>query len=186
MSYLRNFMMKNNKKLITHNGSFHSDDVFACATLCLMLEKKGEQFDIIRTRDNEIIRTGDYVFDLGNMYDEEKNRFDHHQIGGAGGRENGIEYSSFGLVWKKFGAEICESQKVADMIDNKLVAPVDAFDNGIDLYKNNFGNILPYTVKDVLSVFSPTSLEDMDKDETIFKSACLGERNFKERNKKSR
>ena len=27
------------KKLITHDGSFHSDDIFACATLSLMLEK---------------------------------------------------------------------------------------------------------------------------------------------------
>jgi len=45
-----------NKKLITHNGSFHTDDVFACAALSLMLEKNNEKFEIIRTRDPEIIR----------------------------------------------------------------------------------------------------------------------------------
>ena len=78
--------MNEKKTLITHNGSFHTDDIFACATLSLMLEKKGEKFEIIRTRDEEIIKTGDYVFDVGGVYDEEGNRFDHHQKGGAGVR----------------------------------------------------------------------------------------------------
>lgn len=173
MSYLKNFMMTNNKKLklITHNGSFHSDDIFACATLCLILEKTGEKFEIIRNRDKEIIEAGDYVFDVGGIYDSEQNRFDHHQKGGAGMRENGIEYSSFGLVWKKFGLEICGTQEVVDLMDQKLVSSVDAGDNGIDLYKNNFENILPYTVNDVMYTFSPSALEkEMNKDEQFLKA----------------
>ncbi|MFA6353519.1 MAG: MYG1 family protein [Candidatus Paceibacterota bacterium] len=174
--------MTNNKKLklVTHNGSFHGDDVFACATLILYLEKNNKEFsaqggpasgwEVFRTRDPEIIENGEYVFDVGGIYDEEKNRFDHHQKGGAGKRGNGIEYSSFGLVWKKFGIEICESQKIFDTVDRKLVSPIDADDNGIDLYKNNFENVLPYTINDVLSIFSKTALEDIDKDEQFFKA----------------
>ncbi len=166
-------MKINNRKLIklvTHNGSFHADDVFAAATLIIMLEKKGQNFEIIRTRDPEIIQKGDYVFDVGGIYDEAKNRFDHHQTGGAGKRENGIEYSSFGLVWKKFGAEISGSKEIADLTERKLVIPVDANDNAIDLYKNNFSNILPYTLQDVLAIFSPTSLEAMGKDGQFLKA----------------
>src|ERR1035437_8212255 len=113
MNYLKNFMIKKVNKLITHNGSFHTDDILACATLCLMLEKKGEEFEIIRTRDEEIIKTGDYVFDIGYIYNPDLNRFDHHQSGGAGKRENDIEYSSFGLVWNKFGVELCADKKAA-------------------------------------------------------------------------
>jgi uncharacterized UPF0160 family protein len=158
--------MWNRKKLITHDGSFHADDVFACATLALLLKKKGERFKIIRTRDEEIIKKGDYAFDVGGIYDAEKNRFDHHQKGGAGKRlassrvegENGIEYSSFGLVWKKFGEEICGNKEVADFIEQKIVAPIDASDNGIDLCKNNFENILPYTINEILATFKSTSL----------------------------
>ena len=82
---------KKTKKLVTHNGSFHSDDVFACAALILLLEKKGEKFKIIRTRDEEVIKKGDYVFDVGSVYDGAKNRFDHHQVGGAGKRSGGGE-----------------------------------------------------------------------------------------------
>jgi len=189
MSYLKNFTMKINEKLsqklITHNGSFHTDDIFACATLCLILEKNDEKFEIIRTKDEEMIKNGDFVFDVGGIYDEEKNRFDHHQRGGAGKRENDIEYSSFGLIWKKFGAEICGSQKVADMIDKKLAAPIDAFDNGIDLIKNNFENILPYTIDNVLSIFSPTSLEDMNKDEQFLKALVWAKEILKREIKKA-
>ena len=94
---------KSKKILVTHNGSFQSDDIFAAAAISILLEKAGEPYEIIRTRDPEIIKTGDYVFDVGGIHDEATNRFDHHQIGGAGKRENGLEYSSFGLVWKKFG-----------------------------------------------------------------------------------
>ncbi|MEK7128127.1 MAG: MYG1 family protein [Patescibacteria group bacterium] len=63
---------KKSLKLVTHDGSFHSDDIFAAATLQIYLEKKGEAFEIIRTRDEEIIKNGDFVFDVGGIYDEKK------------------------------------------------------------------------------------------------------------------
>lgn len=36
------------------------------------------------------------VVDIGGVYDLETNHFDHHQIGGAGKRENGIPYAAIG------------------------------------------------------------------------------------------
>ncbi len=157
------------KRLITHNGSFHADDIFAAAALSLLLEKNGENFEIIRTRDPGIIEKGEYVFDVGGIYDSNTNRFDHHQLNFKEERKEGILYSSFGLVWKKFGAELCDSKEIAEIIDKKLVVAIDANDNGIDLYKNNFENIFPYTIIDVFSIFSPTLLEDMNKDGQFFK-----------------
>ena len=167
MNYLKNSMIKKVNKLITHNGSFHTDDIFACATLCLMLEKKDEKFEIIRTRDPDIIKSGNYVFDIGYVYDEELNKFDHHQPGGASKRPNGIEYSSFGLVWKKFGIELCVSQKVADIVDQKLVAPVDAFDNGIDLVENKY-HTTPYYIQHMFFSMRPTWREENLSKEVMF------------------
>jgi uncharacterized UPF0160 family protein len=156
-----------NKKLITHNGSFHADDIFAAATFSLLLEKKGETFEIIRTRDPEIIRTGDYVFDVGEIYDEKTNRFDHHQKG-AGIRENAIEYASFGLVWKKFGLELA-GKKAADLIDKRLACPIDAGDNGFDLVENKY-DVSPYFIQHFFYAMSPTWLEkDVNKDEIFLK-----------------
>jgi len=144
------------KKLITHNGSYHADDVFACAALILMLRQKGEDWEIIRTRDPEIIKTGDYVFDVGGVYDENANRFDHHQIGGAGKREDGIDYASFGLVFAKFGQGICGDAEVANIVNKKLVSPIDAGDNAIDLVEYK-GEIKPYFIQNAFQSFRPTS-----------------------------
>lgn len=164
MKYLKNFIMEtNNKKLITHNGSFHADDIFATVTLSLLLEKKEESFEIIRTRDEEIIKNGDYVFDVGGIYDAEKNKFDHHQVGGAGRHENGIEYAAFGLVWQKFGEEVCGSKEIADRLEEKFVTPIDANDNGINLYELK-REIAPYTIQDIFLAFRPTWKEEEDYD----------------------
>lgn len=164
-------MDTNKKKLITHHGSFHADDIFAAATLSLFLEKRGEDFEIIRTRDSELINKGDFVFDIGGIYDEKTNRFDHHQKGGAGKRENGIEYSSFGLVWKRFGMELCENDmNVWNMIDVKIVAPIDAVDNGIDIIIPKFKNIIPYGGEQPFLIFSPTWQENEEDINNIFKN----------------
>ena len=167
MSYLKNFMMTTDKKLVTHNGSFHADDIFACATIFLLLEKKEKSFEIFRTRDKKTIEAGDYVFDVGGIYDEEKNRFDHHQKGGAGSRENGIEYSSCGLVWKKLGAELCGSQKASDTIDERLFAPIDAGDNGFDLIENKH-KITPYFIQHAFCSMRPTWREENLTDDEMF------------------
>jgi len=161
MNYLKNIIMATNnqiKKLITHNGSFHADDIFACATLSLMLERAGEKFEVIRTRDEEIIKTGDYVFDVGGIYDADKNRFDHHQIGGAGKHQDpqtDIEYAAFGLVWEKFGEELSGSKEVALLIDKKIAQPIDAGDNGIDLVKS-INEVKPYFLQTLFRSFRPS------------------------------
>lgn len=154
-------------KLVTHNGSFHTDDIFAAAVFSLYLEKIGKSFEIIRTRDEEIIKNAEYVFDVGGVYDSEKNRFDHHQKGGAGKRDNGIEYASIGLVWKKFGIELCGNQKAVDIIDQKLIAPIDAGDNGMDLVINKF-NVTPYLIQHAFGAMRPTWREENITNDEMF------------------
>lgn len=160
-------------KLVTHNGSFHADDVFAAAALSLVLEKRGENFEIIRTRDPEIIETGDYVFDVGGIYDLDTNRFDHHQLSFKEKRQEGILYSSFGLVWKKFGEEICGSKEATEIIDNRLVVSVDANDNGFDLVENKF-DVAPYCIENFFYSMRPSWSEtDLTDDQMFFKSIAI-------------
>ena len=104
-------------KIVTHNGSFHADDLFACAFLKLLYPKA----EIIRTRDEEVIKTGNIVLDVGGIYNPEKNLFDHHQRGGAGIRPNSIPYASLGLIWKHFGDKLCDGNKVVwERIERKI------------------------------------------------------------------
>ncbi|MDD5318904.1 MAG: MYG1 family protein [Candidatus Pacebacteria bacterium] len=135
--------------VVTHGGFFHPDDVFSVAVLKLLLEK----FKLIRSRDLKYISEADYVVDVGGVYDPKKKRFDHHQEGGAGKRDNGIPYASFGLVWKEYGQKITGSEKVAALIDEMLVQPIDAMDNGKMIVRPIFGSVMPYTIEDMFFAY---------------------------------
>lgn len=164
------------KTIITHSGSYHADDMFAVATLLLFLEREGKSaaasgetaFEVIRTRDDAVIEKGDYVVDVGGVYDEARKRFDHHQAGGAGKRENGIPYASFGLVWKYCGEKLCGSKEVAEAIERRLVQPIDANDSGFDIVENKFEDIHPYLVQNFLYAFQPTWKESGASIDDIF------------------
>ena len=151
--------------IVTHSSSFHTDDVFAVATLLLVLEKDHE-VEVIRSRDRSIIEKADYVVDVGDIYDPSKNRFDHHQAGGAGERANGVPYAGFGLVWKEFGESLCGSKEIAEEIDKKIVQPIDGPDNGFGFMKSNIPDIFSFDVGSMTHLFSPTWDE---KDADLYK-----------------
>ncbi len=161
-------LFRKKKKLITHSGSFHADDIFAAATLSIYLKREGIPFEIIRTRDEELIIRGDYVFDIGGVYNPDLNRFDHHQEGGAGKRENGIPYAAFGLVWKKFGPKLCQGNlRVSDEIDRKLVQLIDAIDNGVNLSKTTYfyEGIYDYGIHSIIAAYHNTWDNALDEKE---------------------
>lgn len=119
------------KTMAVHDMTFHADDVFAAMLMRLVYP----ELKIIRTRVQEELDKCDLVADVGLVYDEKKLRFDHHQEGRAGARENGILYSAFGLIWKHWGMDICEQDlDLFKYIDKVLVQPIDAQDNGQRLY----------------------------------------------------
>ena len=148
-------------KIVTHSGYFHTDDLLAVATLLL----KYPEAEVIRSRDEEVIESADIVVDVGQKYDASSMRFDHHQPSGAGVRDNGIPYASFGLVWKEFGEEVAGGKDEAKIIEDKLIVAVDATDNGVDLYTLLFKNTREYSLGDFFYSFvgEAETLEDLDK-----------------------
>lgn len=161
------------KTIITHSGGFHPDELFAIATLKLYF--KNEKFKIVRTRDEEKIKSGDIVVDVGGTYNSKKMRFDHHQTGGAGARENAIPYASFGIVWNVFGKKLCGSEKVAEYVDRKIVAPIDADDNGLYTYEVKKENIRPYTIFDYVDMLSHTASDNKEMDKVFQKALKFAE-----------
>ncbi|WP_417526745.1 MYG1 family protein [Marinomonas shanghaiensis] len=149
------------KIIATHNGNFHADDVFAVAALKNIFPAA----KLIRTRDLAVIANADIVVDVGGIFDTETNRFDHHQKGGAGARDNGIPFSSFGLIWQKYGLTICAgNQEVADALDKNLVSAIDAIDCG-----HVEGVQTGISLSQTISMFNPTWQEQDDFD------ACFDE-----------
>jgi uncharacterized UPF0160 family protein len=152
----------NDKIIVTHNGNFHADDVFSVAALKSIFSS----FTLIRTRDLAVIAKADIVIDVGGEYDPQTDRFDHHQRGGAGERENGIPYSSFGLMWQKYGLAICNNnQAVANALDAGLVSTIDAIDCG-----HVKGVPEGISLSQTISMFNPTWQEDTHFD-TCFDEA---------------
>ncbi len=157
-------MNSNKRTMLTHSGPFHADDVFAVALIKLVF---GDDLEVIRSRDESLLSKADIVVDVGGVYDPKIMRFDHHQSLGAGERENGIPYASFGLVWKSFGNDICGSEKIYKNIDKKLVSYIDAVDNGLSTFNMLFEDVYPYTIIDFFSSFKSHNDSDEDLDRTF-------------------
>lgn len=160
------------KKIVTHSGNFHADEVFACAALALMFHGA---IEIVRSRDPKIWEQGDIVVDIGGRYRENEYRFDHHQEGGAGVRENGIPYASFGLVWKRYGETLAGSPNATRAIDEHLVQPIDAGDNGVETYTKH-GEVSPYLVSDVIAAFRGVWNETRTADEGFSEALAVAKK----------
>jgi uncharacterized UPF0160 family protein len=90
------------------------------------------------------------------IYDPSKGRFDHHQKEGAGNHKNGIPYASFGLIWKHYGEEISGNLETFQTIEQKLVIPIDAMDNGINTTQTLIEGVPEYRVaKELVYAFRP-------------------------------
>lgn len=106
----------------THDGSFHADEVTACALLLLfnLIDKD----KIIRTRDVNALAKCEYVCDVGGIFDPQKKLFDHHQADYQG------PLSSAGMVLEYLKNRGILKQNEYDFFNYSLVLGVDAHDNG--------------------------------------------------------
>lgn len=144
---------------MTHAGSFDPDDVLAVAVVTMFLGE--EKCEIIRSRDQVVIDQADWVVDVGGIYKKERKRFDHHQDD-VPERANHVPYSSFGLVWEELGEELCGSAAVAKRIEEKLVYPIDAADNSMQVCCDCGNGIKAYELYDVINTYKPAWGRDED------------------------
>lgn len=108
----------------THDGTFHADEVTACALLVLF--NLVDQDKIIRTRNLDELAKCEYVCDVGGLYEPEKKLFDHHQADYQG------PLSSAGMVLGYLKTNEIITPREYDHFNHALVMGVDAHDNGRD------------------------------------------------------
>ncbi|KAI0067691.1 metal-dependent protein hydrolase [Artomyces pyxidatus] len=133
------------KVIGTHNGTFHCDE--ALAVFLLRLTATYRDADVKRSRDPKVLDTCDIVVDVGAVYDEAKQRFDHHQRGFEEVFGHGFvtKLSSAGLVYKHFGREIVANRFQLSLNDPKVdtlwlklykefIEAIDGIDNGVSQY----------------------------------------------------
>jgi len=109
----------------THDGTFHADEVTACAILLLF--DYIDEDKIRRTRDHAVLETCDFVCDVGGIYDPKRRLFDHHQVNYQG------SLSSAGMILQYLRDIDRLSQQEYEFFNHSLVMGVDAHDNGKDL-----------------------------------------------------
>jgi uncharacterized UPF0160 family protein len=148
--------------IATHSGSFHADEVFAIAALSLL----DDPVEVVRTRDRDTLAQADLRVDVGFRDDASTGDFDHHQRDFDAERPNGVRYASFGLVWREFGALICDGDReVADGVDETLVQPVDANDTGQQLTQPLIDGVHPMSVNAIIGGFNARWDESLTPEE---------------------
>ena len=108
----------------THDGTFHADEVTACALLLLFdlidLDK------IVRTREPNLLEECEYVCDVGGVYEPENKIFDHHQA------EYKDSLSSAGMILKYLYDIGKINEQEYHFFNDSIILGVDAHDNGKD------------------------------------------------------
>lgn len=162
-------------KYITHAGTMHADEVFATAFLDLY----NKDIEVMRVSEVEKakIRKDAIVYDIG------RGKFDHHQED-AKVRENGIKYSSLGLLFEEFGKDYLKQEKIEDIdevyvgMEKELIEAIDAIDNGV------FPEIVaPYKVKtisDIIKLFNPSFGSNEKEEEQFIKAVEVAKQIWQE------
>jgi len=135
----------------THDGSFHADEVTACATLLLfgLIDRD----KVYRTRDPNTLARCEYVCDVGGIYEPARKRFDHHQVEYAGG------LSSAGMLWKYLKEEKYIEQQLYDYFNTTLIIGIDAHDNGVARVEPGYSSF-----SQVVSNFLPVEYNATEKE----------------------
>ena len=157
---------------ITHSGTMHADEVFATAFLDLYLE------DVKVFRTNKIEEDTDAL-----IYDIGRGKYDHHQLD-AEKRENGITYSSLGLLWREFGREFLKKYNFSNVeevfleIDKDLIEGIDADDNGV--FPKIDANYKVKTLPNIIKIFNPSFDSGENEKDQFLKAVKLAKMIFEE------
>ncbi|KAM9859876.1 MYG1 exonuclease [Aulostomus maculatus] len=177
------------KKIGTHNGSFHCDEVLACFFLRQLPEYKDAE--IIRTRDPALLAECDIVVDVGGEFDPKRHRYDHHQrtfqesFNSLCPEKPWVtKLSSAGLVYLHFGrrllaqlTQLKQDDKQLEVLYDKLyesfVEEVDAVDNGISQYEGEARYSVSTTLSARVGHFNPRWNSKSQDTEEGFKKALV-------------
>jgi len=143
----------------THDGTFHADEVTACALLCLFDLIDADS--IVRTRDLEILSRCEYVCDVGGVYDAGRKLFDHHQVDYQG------PLSSAGMILLYLETLNLITRKEKEFLNCSIIIGVDAHDNGKEL---NIKGVTTYS--QIVSNFTPIAqdVSSLEQDEAFFEA----------------
>lgn len=159
-------------QVVTHGGVFHADEVMAVAILSEIYGREMKVSRVFKVPND--LPDGTIVLDIGG------GKYDHHQRGGNGARENGVPYASCGLIWREFGKELLKEvedvENVWRLIDEQLISGIDAIDCGA--IPRCEAVVKPMTISAIISSFNPAWDSTETPDEAFVKAVDEAKRIF--------
>ncbi len=119
---MQNIQKKLSRSAGIHDGSFHADEVTACALLLVF--DLIDRDRIMRTRDPKLLACCEYLCDVGGVWDPSSKRFDHHQAEYTG------HLSSAGMVLEYLFQEKWIDSAFYHYLRRALVQGIDEHDTG--------------------------------------------------------
>ena len=174
--------------IVTHNGRFHTDEVFATALLRLIFDVA----EIKRTRNTDVLEdarnsSNTIIIDVGKIYDPSTCSFDHHQKSFNQKFDRNISdlinMSSCGLIWKHYGMNIlctfCDDPVICDQlyteVYEKLFLSIDANDTGVRRLKNldtvQYNFFYETTLGEIVGIHNTPNVSDDAKQYDAFMEA---------------
>lgn len=114
--------MKTKRSIGIHDGTFHADEVTACALLIVF--DLIDRDKIIRSRDPKRLAECEYVCDVGGIYDPNRKYFDHHQASYRG------QLSGAGMILNYLKSRQVITDDEYHHFNYAIILGVDAHDNG--------------------------------------------------------
>jgi len=115
---------KSTLNVVTHDGLFHSDDVFSIALLKLF----HKDINVVRTRNKETLKNAikdekTYVLDAGGIFDPEKLNFDHHA-------ESPEDMATISLLFQHLFPDL-KNDRIMTIVYDRLIRGINDWDLGI-------------------------------------------------------
>uniref|UniRef100_A0A8C6T5U7 Chromosome 12 open reading frame 10 n=1 Tax=Neogobius melanostomus TaxID=47308 RepID=A0A8C6T5U7_9GOBI len=179
------------RKIGTHNGTFHCDEVLACFFLRQLPEYKNAE--IVRTRDPAKLAECDIVVDVGGKFDPKTHRYDHHQRTFSESYHSlcpekpwVTKLSSAGLVYLHFGRRLLSQLTQLKEDDQQLEVlydkEVDAVDNGISQSEGEARYSVSTTLSSRVGYLNPRwNSKSQDTEEGFKKALALVGEEFLDR-----
>ena len=185
------------KTIVVHDGPFQADEVFAVAFLIMyypglqidmksLMARDDYPFDLIRTRDEDIIAKADIVCDVGGKYNTHALRFDHHQFQKPEGQDYVIPKGLHG-TWHedmRITPSACglvldylwyyhESKNTGDLpihlvnrFFKRLVIGIDAIDNGMSqVSRSDSLRYRPCTISNIIAHYNSDDAFSEEQDD---------------------
>lgn len=156
--------------IVTHNGTFHADEVLATALLISKFHPGRltllKEVSLVRTRDTTLLEAakrdpGTYVLDVGGEYYPGSRNFDHHQPQFEG------PLATAGLIWDYINKSLESGYFINEDFISSIVEEVDFIDNGEKpegslLVRLPYKGLEKYSWNELVSFFNPQWNEEIN------------------------